>query len=90
MPVPRSAKLRRAFESLNSAVRSAAAGNRLVTYVDVWAEFAPGGRYVDYLDDGSGREVKVRNRDGIHLARPGAELLARKLRALIVKEWALD
>jgi hypothetical protein len=90
MPVPRSAKLRRAFESLNSAVRSAAAGNRLVTYVDVWADFAPGGRYVDYLDDGSGREVKVRNRDGIHLARPGAELLARKLRALIVKEWALD
>jgi hypothetical protein len=90
MPVPRSAKLRRAFESLNSAVRSAAAGNPLVTYVDVWADYAPRGKYVDYLDDGSGRQVKVRNRDGIHLAKPGAAMLARKLRALVVQEWALD
>jgi hypothetical protein len=90
MPLPRSAKLQRAFESLNSAVRTAATGNPLVTYVDVWADYAPDGKYVDYMDDGSGRQVKVRNRDGVHLAKAGATMLARKLRVLLVKEWALD
>jgi hypothetical protein len=89
MPMPRSEKMRPMFQSLNAAVRKAADGYPLVTFVDIWADFSPDGRYSDFLPDASGREVKVRARDGIHLSKEGAEMVAAKIRALIRKEWAI-
>lgn len=89
MPMPRSAKMRPMFESLNTAVRTAAAAYPLVTFVDIWADFSPDGRYTDYLPDGSGRPVKVRARDGIHLSKEGAEMVAGTIRRLIRKEWVI-
>jgi len=89
MPMPRSARMRPMFQSLNTAVREAAAGYPLVTFVDIWADFSPDGRYTDYLPDPSGRQVKVRARDGIHLSKEGAEMVADQVRALLRKEWAI-
>jgi hypothetical protein len=89
MPMPRSARMRPMFQSLNTAVREAAAGHPLVTFVDIWADFSPDGRYTDYLPDPSGRQVKVRARDGIHLSKEGAEMVADQVRALLRKEWAI-
>jgi hypothetical protein len=89
LPMPRSERMRPMFESINRAVRDAAAGQPLVTFVDIWADFSPGGRYTDFLRDASGRQVKVRGRDGIHLSKEGAGMLADKVRGLLRKEWVI-
>lgn len=89
MPIPRSPTMRRRYEALNSALRDAAAANPLVTYVDIWADFAHDGRYADYLPGPGGGNVRVRSRDGIHLSKQGADRLADKLRGLLLKEWRL-
>jgi hypothetical protein len=59
-----------------------------VTYVDIWRDFAPAGRYTDFLPVG-GRSVLVRARDGIHVNREGAGLIMRKLHAIIAADWKL-
>jgi hypothetical protein len=55
-----------------------------VTYVDIWADFAPGGHYSDFVDG-----QLVRARDGIHLNRDGATRLMHKLFGILDADWKL-
>jgi hypothetical protein len=84
MPRPRSARLATDYELINGALRAAAAATPGVTYVDIWADFAPDGRYTDFLDG-----QLVRARDGIHLNREGSVRLMRKLFGILAADWKL-
>lgn len=85
MPIARSTKHTGCFRALDGALARAAAAQRGVSYVDIWALFAPDGRYTDTID---GR--RVRNSDGIHLSVAGAELLAGRLLSLLDADWRIS
>lgn len=84
MPIAKSARLAKDYELINNGLRAAAASVPGATFVDIWADFAPEGRYTDFLDG-----KLVRARDGVHLNRDGAALLTRKLQALLDRDWKL-
>lgn len=84
MPIARSSKHTGCFRALDGALARAAAANHGVRYVDIWALFAPDGRYTDTID---GR--RVRNSDGIHLSVAGAQLLANRLLSLLDADWGI-
>lgn len=85
MPIAKSARLARDYAMLDAALRAAAAAVPGVTYVDIWADFAPGGHYSDFVDG-----QLVRARDGIHLNRDGAARLMHKLYAILDRDWKLS
>jgi hypothetical protein len=85
MPIAKSARLAKDYELINTGLRAAAASVPGATFVDIWADFAPEGRYTDFLDG-----KLVRARDGVHLNRDGAALLTEKLYALLDKDWRLS
>lgn len=70
-------------------IYAAEAGKRAnVVYIDSWTLFQDaGGRYADYLPDASGRSVKVRKDDGVHLTRAGCDRLARHILEEIERDW---
>jgi hypothetical protein len=88
MPPAKSARLFRIYSALNSALAGAATAVPGVTFVDIWRDFAPAGHYTDFLPV-NGRSVLVRARDGIHVNREGAALIARRLHAILDHDWKL-
>lgn len=84
MPIAKSARLAKDYDLINAALRRAAAATPGATYVDIWHDFAPDGKYTDFLDG-----KLVRARDGVHLNRDGATILMRKLYALLDADWKL-
>lgn len=65
---------------INEVVTEAARGRSWVTVVDTADVLGAGGRYADRLP---GIDEDVRQDDGIHLSRAGADLLARHLLRLV-------
>jgi hypothetical protein len=84
MPIAKSARLTGIYRQLDLALAAAAKAVPDVTYVDVWADYAPGGHYADFVDG-----QLVRARDGIHLNRDGSAKLMRKLFAILDADWKL-
>ncbi len=84
MPIARSARLTGIYRQLNSALAAAAAKVPGVTFVDIWADYAPDGHYTDFVDG-----QLVRGRDGIHLNREGSARLMRTLFAILDTDWKL-
>jgi hypothetical protein len=84
MPMPKSPRLAADYAIINTSLKNAAASVPGVTYVDIWADFAPEGRYTDFLDG-----KLVRARDGVHLNRDGAALLTRKVYGILDADWKL-
>jgi len=88
LPAPRDRERARVARAVNAAVRVAAgAFGAQVTLVDAAGLFTPGGRYREALEVG-GREVLVRDADGIHLNRAGAELLTDTVIARLGEHFA--
>jgi hypothetical protein len=85
-PPMRDAGFDRRISVINEVVAAEAAGREWVTFVDV-AEVVGGaeGGYVDRLP---GIDKDLRQGDGIHLSRAGADLLAEHLLRLVNKEIA--
>lgn len=85
-PPMRDADFDRRIAVINEVVAEQAEDRPWVTYVDP-AEVlgGPDGRYVDRRPD---VEADLRQSDGIHLSRAGADLLASRLLALIADELA--
>jgi hypothetical protein len=80
LPITRSEGQTLRFDTVNSIVDSEARKRpRRVTYLDTYRSFAASetGGYTEYLDDTSGRLVKVRAADGIHFERAGGDMIAR-------------
>jgi hypothetical protein len=90
MPIARSDRLTGIYRVLNDAVRRAAASVAGVTFVDVWAMYAPDGHYQDSFADERGVVRRMRSSDGIHLSTDGAGLLARRMLRLLDADWHLS
>jgi lysophospholipase L1-like esterase len=85
-PPMRAADFDHRIDIINEVVAAQAAGRPWVTFVDTAAVLGgPDGEYVDRLP---AYEDDLRQGDGIHLSRAGADLLARHLLALIDEEIA--
>lgn len=84
MPIAKSARLAADYRLINDALRASAAAVPGATFVDIWDDFAPDGRYTDFL----GGKL-VRARDGIHLNGAGATILADKLFAILDRDWRI-
>ncbi len=77
MPIMPSGSASGQMQVLNSIVAGQAAVHPGVTYLDSWHLFVDGsGKYSAYLPDASGGQQRVREPDGLHLARPGSDRLA--------------
>jgi hypothetical protein len=76
---------------LNDVYEKEAAGHDGVTYVDSWALFADeDGGYAAYLTGDDGQRVRVRQSDGIHLTRAGADLLAARVLEVVRDDWGIE
>lgn len=84
MPMAKSSRLAADYKLINDGLRAAAAAVPGATYVDIWDDFSPDGRYTDFLDG-----KLVRARDGVHLNRDGATILMRKLYGILDRDWKL-
>ncbi len=75
---------------LNRVYEEEAARRDGVTFVDAWRLFsAPDGGFTAYLRGESGELVRVRQTDGIHLTRAGAELLAAHVLDVVREDWSI-
>lgn len=85
-PPMRDAGFDHRIDVINEVVAAQAADRPWVTFVDTAAVLGgPDGEYVDRLP---GQDHDLRQGDGIHLSRAGADLLARRLLDLIDEEIA--
>ena len=77
LPAARGGFFREIFPAVNAALRRAAAGaRRNARLIHLDEVFTPGGRYRAVMHIGR-RNVRVRQRDGVHLSVAGAALAAR-------------
>ena len=89
MPIARSDRHTRIYQVVNAAVTRAAASVPGVRFVDVWAMFAPNGRYQDSFANEYGQVERMRSSDGIHLSTAGAAYLARRMLKVLNADWHL-
>jgi hypothetical protein len=76
---------------LNEVYEEVAAEHDGVTYVDSWTLFAgEDGEYSAYLAGDDGQRVRMRQPDGIHLTRAGADLLAARVLEVVRKDWGIE
>ncbi|MGQ0432801.1 MAG: SGNH/GDSL hydrolase family protein [Microthrixaceae bacterium] len=85
-PPMRSPDFDRRMRVINAVVRAEAATRPWVTYVDTTSVL--GDAAGSYTDRQPGTDVDLRQDDGIHLSRAGADLLARHLLDLVHDEIA--
>jgi hypothetical protein len=89
-PIMREAKQNRIANDIDIAISKEAASRPWVTYIDSWALLTDAnGNYADYLPDGTGKIVKARADDGIHLTAPTTVWVADAVYDVIRKEWRL-
>ena len=89
MPIARSDRHTRVFQVANAAVQRAASRVPGVRYVDIWAMYAPNGRYQDSFANEFGTVERMRSSDGIHLSVAGAAYLARRMLKVLDADWHL-
>jgi hypothetical protein len=79
LPITRSVARAARFDVINSViVKEARKRPQTVTYIDTYTSFAgANGRYAEYLENSSGRKVKVRAGDGVHFESAGGDMIAR-------------
>ena len=83
-PSMRSANFSQRMAGLNAIYRDEAESRPWVRYVDSFALFSnSAGQYEAFLPGLDGRVQDLRQGDGIHLSRPGGDLLARRVLDLI-------
>jgi hypothetical protein len=81
LPITRDEAQTRRFDAINAVVAAEARKRPTrVIYVDTYTTFASDtGGYTEYLDDPSGRLIKVRAADGVHFEREGGDMIAREV-----------
>jgi uncharacterized protein len=83
-PIMRSSSFSEKMAGLNAIYASEAETRPWVRYVDAYSMFAnDAGQYEAFLPALDGRVQDLRQGDGIHLSRPGGDLLARRILDLI-------
>lgn len=87
LPLPRDGERQRITRVVNAATEVAAVPYRSqVRVLDMAETFTPGGRYRDAMVV-DGEERIVREPDGIHLSREGAELAAEIVRGAVERDF---
>jgi len=81
LPISRDADQTLRFDVINSIVETEAAKRESrVSYLDTYFFFAgENGRYAQYIEDSTGKLVKMRADDGVHFERPAGDLIAQKV-----------
>jgi hypothetical protein len=79
LPITRSPAQTIRYDVINAIVREEALKRAdRVSYVDTYTLFASqSGGFAEYLEDGSGRRVKMRAGDGVHFERHAGDVIAR-------------
>ncbi len=76
---------------LNEVYEETAAEHEGVTYIDAWTLFADeDGGYAAYLRDAGGELVRMRQADGTHLTRAGADRLAARVLDVVCRDWGIE
>lgn len=89
-PIMESAKLSERMAELNAIYSEEAAKRPWVKFIDLWPLFAtPEGKYDAYIADDDGELKLMRNPDGVHLVREGADKASRAILAVIKAEAKL-
>jgi lysophospholipase L1-like esterase len=90
-PIMKDDTYRERMAMLNRVYEEVAATHDGVTYIDTWEMFADeDGEYAAYLHDASGDRVRMRQGDGIHLTRAGADRLSARVLAIVREDWGMD
>jgi hypothetical protein len=78
LPITKDAEQTRRYDTINAIVQSEAAKRPgRATYLDTYFFFAgKDGGYAQYVEDASGRLVKMRADDGVHFERAAGDLIA--------------
>jgi len=81
LPITRDSDQTLRFDLINSILQTEAAKRKgRVTYLDTYFFFAgENGGYAQYIEDPTGKLVKMRADDGVHFERPAGDLIAAKL-----------
>jgi hypothetical protein len=81
LPITKDAEQTRRYDTINAIVQSEAAKRPgRATYLDTYFFFAgEDGGYAQYVEDASGRLVKMRADDGVHFERAAGDLIADKV-----------
>jgi hypothetical protein len=81
LPISSDAEQTQRFDVVNSIVQTEAAKRKgRVSYLDTYFFFAgDDGGYAQYVEDGTGKLVKMRADDGVHFERAAGDLIAAKV-----------
>jgi hypothetical protein len=81
LPITRDSAQTQRFDVINSIVQTEAAKREgRVSYLDTYFFFAgEDGGYAQYLEDPTGKLVKMRADDGVHFERPAGDIIAAKV-----------
>jgi hypothetical protein len=81
LPISRDSEQTLRYDLLNTIVQTEAAKRKdRVSYLDTYFFFAgEDGGYAQYLEDATGKLVKMRADDGVHFERPAGDLIADKV-----------
>ena len=81
LPITRDADQTLRFDVINSIVQTEAAKRAgRVSYLDTYFFFAgPNGGFAQYIEDPTGKLVKMRADDGVHFERPAGDIIASKV-----------
>ena len=81
LPITRDADQTRRFDTINAIVQSEAAKrSSRASYLDTYFFFAgDDGGYGQFVENDSGRLVKMRADDGVHFERAAGDLIARQV-----------
>ena len=91
LPVTDDAEQTIRYDTINAIIQSQAAERPgRVSYLDTYFFFAgEDGGYAQYVENDSGRLVKMRADDGVHFERPAGDLIARKVLARLNQRFDL-
>ena len=81
LPITRDPDQTARFDTINAIVQSEAAKRPgRVSYLDTYFYFAgPDGGYAEYVEDATGRLLKMRADDGVHFERAAGDRIAREI-----------
>jgi hypothetical protein len=89
LPISRDTEQTLRYDVINTIVQTEAAKRKgRVAYLDTYFFFAgEDGGYAQYVEDSTGKLVKMRAEDGVHFERPAGDLIAAKVLELLGERY---
>jgi hypothetical protein len=74
---------------INIALQRAATEVPGAEYLNILGPVTNHGRYADYVYDGHGQPILIREPDGVHLNLQGSTIVAREVLPVLERDWHL-